>query len=363
LTDNLFLFGYTGNTPPAETEKKPYAQRDVLGIDAQNLEDVLLWRCFGGQKTGFYIDIGASEPTRHSVTYALYLAGWDGIAVEPLEDRWRELEVLRPRDINLNIAVADTAGQRKLYRSLGRGGTSTIIATAGAEMMAEHARIHSYEVAVETLAQVCSTHAQGRTEYDFLKIDVEGAEELVFKGADLEACRPQVIIAETSQKAPDWEARLCADHNYVFVTYDGVNRWYVSASQSKMVSRLKIPVNVHDRYLCVDQLGSPFANTNHPDHRWAQRFALAMIGAVHAFDDNVIVAAYLERLPSSVRSSHATPEDFQTASKAVLGRPASAAEQDVFTNGEPVLTVAAMYAQMVRSEEFNHHRGRVIAST
>jgi len=35
---------------------------------AQNFEDVILERFFKGQKTGFYVDIGAADPVKDSVT-------------------------------------------------------------------------------------------------------------------------------------------------------------------------------------------------------------------------------------------------------------------------------------------------------
>src|SRR5690606_12210028 len=124
-------------------------------------------------ETGFYIDVGASEPTRHSVTYALYLAGWHGIAVEPLVERWHELQRLRARDINLNLAVADVPGESLLYRSLGRGGTSTIVPELGQALRQHDNRMQPQTVAVQTLAEICRRHAAGRTNYELLKIDAE----------------------------------------------------------------------------------------------------------------------------------------------------------------------------------------------
>ena len=50
---------------------------------AQRFEDFHLWRCFGGQTDGFYIDIGAGHPVYDNVSFAFYLAGWRGISVEP----------------------------------------------------------------------------------------------------------------------------------------------------------------------------------------------------------------------------------------------------------------------------------------
>lgn len=328
---------------------------------AQNCEDVLLNRCFGGCKTGFYIDIGASEPTRHSVTYALYLMGWSGIALEPLEERWCELKLLRPRDINLNLAIGDKTEKRVLYRSLGRGGTSTLVEELGTTMIANHGRIAQLEVAVETLADVCGRYAADRKTYDLLKIDVEGAEGLVFASADFGACRPDVIIAEASANTPDWED-LLTRQGFDFVTYDGINRWYASADQPKLIARLKVPVNVSDQYLSVGQLGSPFANGYHPDQRWAASFGLSMIGALQTLGDNTIVEAYLERLPPLVRQSQATIEDLELVSKATLGRSTSPVERKIFVGHTSTPTVAELYGEFVRSDEFRHRRGRVIAS-
>ena len=50
---------------------------------AQNFEDVLLHRVFGGQETGFYVDVGAYHPVDGSVTKAFYDLGWSGINLEP----------------------------------------------------------------------------------------------------------------------------------------------------------------------------------------------------------------------------------------------------------------------------------------
>ena len=65
---------------------------------AQNCEDVLLHRAFGKQETGFYVDVGASDPVDGSTTKAFYDRGWSGIDVEP-GAVFAELVAARPRDI------------------------------------------------------------------------------------------------------------------------------------------------------------------------------------------------------------------------------------------------------------------------
>ena len=49
---------------------------------SQNNEDVFLYRCFGKQKNGFYIDIGCHHPIKDSVSYLFYEKGWSGINLD-----------------------------------------------------------------------------------------------------------------------------------------------------------------------------------------------------------------------------------------------------------------------------------------
>ena len=72
---------------------------------AQNMEDVLLWRCFKDLENGTYIDVGANDPSEDSVTKAFYDRGWSGINIEPIQRHHDDLTAQRPRDINLRVAA------------------------------------------------------------------------------------------------------------------------------------------------------------------------------------------------------------------------------------------------------------------
>jgi len=78
---------------------------------AQNFEDVMLARLFAGQEDGFYIDIGAWDPTLHSVTRHFYELGWRGINVEPIARQHWLLLLLLPRDIHLQASVGPRQGR------------------------------------------------------------------------------------------------------------------------------------------------------------------------------------------------------------------------------------------------------------
>ena len=91
-------------------DKTEHKIQDTFISYAQNFEDVLLNRVFRDKLDGLYIDIGALHPTFDSVTRAFYDRGWSGINIEPIQDFYNAICQERPRDINLNIAISDRAG-------------------------------------------------------------------------------------------------------------------------------------------------------------------------------------------------------------------------------------------------------------
>ena len=80
---------------------------------AQNREDVLLYRALSGQSKGFYIDVGANDPTVCSITKSFYDMGWNGINIEPVRGVFQRLADHRTRDINLNIGISNCRQDRK----------------------------------------------------------------------------------------------------------------------------------------------------------------------------------------------------------------------------------------------------------
>ena len=84
-----------------------------------------------------------------------------------------------------------------------------------------------------------------------MTIDVEGAEAIVLQGLSLTRHRPWVLCIEavlpgtTTPSHSEWEPALLA-HDYTFVVFDGVNRWYVANEHADLADALAIPVNAID---------------------------------------------------------------------------------------------------------------------
>jgi len=222
---------------------------------AQNFEDILLERVFQGQQPGFFVDVGAGDPIRYSVSYKLYLRGWRGLNIEPSPELAAALRRTRPEDITLGIAVGDAPCDLTLHHCEARE-LSTLDAGVGAGLRRAGYRVDEVVVAVRTLREVLDEHCAGK-DIAFLKIDVEGWEGRVLAGADLERHRPRLLIVEATVPRSHepahhaWESGLIAK-GFTPGWFDGLNRFYVRNEDIGLLERLRLPVNVFDGFSPYD---------------------------------------------------------------------------------------------------------------
>ena len=206
-------------------EYKKYS--DLLNLDltsyAQYLEDIILFLFLHDIKTGFYIDVGANDPIIDSVTNFFYLRGWNGINIEPLNDKYILLKEKRPRDINLNIAAGKEKGSTTLY--IYKGLTTTI---------KNYSRpwAPTKIVKVETMADICKEYVPKGIRIDFCKIDVEGGERNVLLGYDFINYRPIIFCIESTlplSMIPSYQLfeDILIENNYSFIYQYNINRFYV----------------------------------------------------------------------------------------------------------------------------------------
>ena len=217
---------------------------------AQTHEDVLLWRALHKVHRGFYIDVGAHDPTALSVTRAFYDRGWRGINVEPNPSYVAKLRKERPRDVTLEVALGHSPGTATFYE-FGDTGLSTLVKAIADEHIAAGFMAAELRVPVTTLAAV--TDDLGDQPVHFLKIDVEGYERQVLRGANLEKVRPWIVLIEavrpmtTISSYEVWEP-LLLEAGYKFVYFDGLNRFYVAEEQFGLERYFSVPVSICDPF-------------------------------------------------------------------------------------------------------------------
>lgn len=219
---------------------------------AQHGEDVVLHRALGHIREGFWVDVGAGDPEVDSVTALFSGLGWRGINIEPEPGLCARLAAARPRDVTLCCAAGAAAGRRVLHR-IPDSGLSTLDPAIAARHAAEGLEVEPIEVEVRRLADICDAHAPRSIQ--FLKVDAEGHEAAVLAGADFARHRPSVVVVEaTEPNRPEpshaaWEPGLLAA-GYVFVRFDGLNRWYVAAEQeAALAAALVLPPTPFDGFV------------------------------------------------------------------------------------------------------------------
>lgn len=221
---------------------------------SQNFEDVMLYRALKSVSKGFYIDVGANDPIVDSVTKAFYDRGWRGVNIDPSLKAFASLSAMRPRDVNLNLAVGDADGELVFY-DVSVSGWSTLDANIAKKHRDDGVAVSERVVSVKKLLDICEEYAKG--EIHFLKVDVEGAEELVFSGMEFSKFRPWIVVVEatlpnsSTLNYASWEPKIL-DGGYEFVYFDGLNRFYTAKERHELKDSFLIPPNVFDDYVLYE---------------------------------------------------------------------------------------------------------------
>lgn len=213
---------------------------------AQNFEDIRLWRILKTVENGFYIDVGANDPTLDSVTKAFYDLGWSGINIEPMPSFYEALYQQRPRDTNIQCVAGASYGELTLFGIDGTG-LSTLDPKLAQMHMSAGRNVQSQTVQSRTLSSICEEHVKGRPIH-FLKIDVEGHEEAVLRGMDFSRWRPMLILVETPwNRDHTWES-LITDAGYQPVLFDGLNTFYIAEEHQAFKATFDIPPCILDDF-------------------------------------------------------------------------------------------------------------------
>ena len=200
---------------------------------SQVYEDLILLCIFYDVEKGYYIDIGANDPDKLSVTKAFYLKGWNGINIEPLFEEYNSLLQKRPRDINLQIGVGKNKGNATLYLY----GTGS---TFHKKLIKNPSKF--INIKIDTMANICKDYIKKGLKIQFCKIDVEGAEKDVLLGFDFQKYRPIIFLIESTLPSTNissyssWEYILI-NNNYSFVYQYSINRFYVDNSNPLLKSK------------------------------------------------------------------------------------------------------------------------------
>lgn len=258
---------------------------------AQNFEDVMLWRALGHIERGFYIDIGAQDPTVDSVSLAFHENNWRGIHVEPTPHYADLLRQQRPGDTVIQAAVGNGSALTKFFEIPNTG-----ISTADASIAAQHRErgfdVHEIIVTLIPLSSIFDTCTE---EIHWLKVDVEGFEKQLLSSWGDSTARPWIVVIESTlpltqiESHDNWES-IILGYGYSLAYFDGLNRFYVSHAHPELKAAFATPPNVFDGFTLNGTASAPF-------HRLIEeRFQEKISGAVALAEKNHQAKQELEAL-------------------------------------------------------------------
>jgi FkbM family methyltransferase len=165
---------------------------------SQEGEDLIVARLFDGKSNGFFVDVGAHHPIRHSNTYLLYRRGWRGINIDATPGSMAKFRRLRPQDINVESLVANDLSPRRFY-VFNESALNTASGKLARERPIENG---NYQITSEVdlrprpLASLLDEFLpQGRV-IDLMSVDVEGLDLDVLRSNDWRRYRPKLLLVE-----------------------------------------------------------------------------------------------------------------------------------------------------------------------
>ena len=216
-------------------------------LHAQHQEDAVLRNLFPNLKTGYYVDIGANDPTFCSVTKYFYDLGWRGINVEPVPHLASRLRSVREKDLTLNLGISNQSGSMTLYECPLIHGWSTFVKPLADVYRSRGLPMIARVIPVITLTELFESYIDQPV--DFLKVDVEGNEREVLLGTDWTLCRPRVLVIENAW--PESWSHLIPASLYTLIHSDKFNRYYVRNDEKTNVYLNANPLMLDEEFLSL----------------------------------------------------------------------------------------------------------------
>ena len=174
-------------------ELDPFARASF----SQEGEDLILSRFLEPRTKGWYVDIGAHHPKRFSNTYYFYLRGWTGLNIDAMPGSMDKFNRLRPRDINIEVAVAEQENVRSYFVF-----NDTALNTFNSSLAEERKKLAPYYI-TDTIPVKCRRLDSILEEYlpenkhiDFMSVDAEGLDLEILRSNDWLRFRPEFLVVE-----------------------------------------------------------------------------------------------------------------------------------------------------------------------
>lgn len=206
----------------------------LLQSYAQNGEDILAWEYFGRKSSGYFVEVGANDPTRLSQSWFFEQRGWTGLLIEPLPSRCQALREQRPNSRVIQAAAGAHDGETVLN-----------IATSDAWSHIGEAKDVPIDMRIPVKIRTLNAILQeaNAPPIDILSIDTEGSELDVLRGLDMRKNRPALLLVEDHMDTLDVYFFLKRT-GYKLAKRTAPNNWWIPSGAPPISRQLKERVSL-----------------------------------------------------------------------------------------------------------------------
>ncbi len=163
---------------------------------SQEGEDMVLRRIFENVESGFYVDVGAHHPKRFSNTYYFYKKGWRGINIDAMPGSMNRFRRVRPRDVNIETAVAQEKKELTFYIF-----NDPALNSFDKQLVLERSNdtyhvVEEKKIFARPLREILGDYLPKNMKITFMSIDVEGLDLEVARSNDWNIFRPAYVLVE-----------------------------------------------------------------------------------------------------------------------------------------------------------------------
>ena len=215
---------------------KHFAAKNFTHIQNRKLrnklaEQKLVELFFADRDDGYFIEVGANEPTQSSQTWHLERKGWRGLLVEPIPELCKELRRQRPHSAVVQAACGAPEQRGLATLHVAEGLARSTLERNTAALNVKFTRTET--VAVKTLDDILEELKPMRV--DFVSIDVEGLQLNVLRGFNLQKYHPRLLLVEDYLHNLKTHSYLLQQH-YRLVKRTTRNNWYVPRAVPFLIS-------------------------------------------------------------------------------------------------------------------------------
>ena len=232
LARSRVLMGLLASSPHTSKLTLDQSFRILNESRSQLGQDVLALSQVGIEKTGFFVEFGATNGSDLSNTYLLEKEfGWSGVLCEPAKEWSEQLRKNRSCAIDTRCVYSST-GEKIQFSETAIGELSTISSFKNSDANRTQRKISaSYEVETVTLSDLLLTHS-APSYIDFLSIDTEGSEYEILKAFDFSRYSFGLICVEhnfTDNREKISSLLIENGYSQVFRELSDWDDWYVGA--------------------------------------------------------------------------------------------------------------------------------------